>query len=119
MCFVVSDKYPNKLIAKKDIRCYKRMEKIGGQIYSAIKHKKYSFGKLTKAKGTRHNAVLEISWVVFIQTGTHSYVAKSLAKYYQSPDEILVQCTIPKGSRYYKNETEYVSNRIIIVKEVK
>lgn len=45
-----------------------------------------------------------------IHSGFHSY---------RLPTEAGVECIIPVGSKYYINDTEYVSNKIKIVKKIR
>lgn len=117
MCFRIDPRYPNELVAEKDLVCYKYMRKKGEYFCSPIYPTKWLPGVLIKARGQN---VLAVDMPFgLIRAGIHSFKLIRHAACDRVRDEILVECKIPKGSRYYKNATEYVSDRIIIVKEVK
>jgi hypothetical protein len=110
MCFIIDKKHPNKLVAKKDIKCYKVL--LNGY-QSPVMGFEYELNRLyTGLLGTP-------SYDGFynqITLGFHSYSRKRKIPLYSKKCEKLVKCIIPKDSEYYYNHNlhEYVSNQIII-----
>ncbi len=51
-------------------------------------------------------------WILAINKGLHSYNTK--LKPYNDDGSISIECIIPKGSKYYKNGYEIVSDQLII-----
>ena len=119
MCFRIDLEYPNELVVENDILCYKHMYKVGKYFCSPVYPTKWLPGVLIKARGRSKRRVLAVGKDNTIEAGIHSYNIKSVANIHRKYGEIIAQCKIPKGSRYYANDHQYVSDRIIIVKEVK
>ena len=117
MCWE-SNKLPVKRIAKKDIYVYKIVESIDKfNCISAVKYFKYQYNKIY----TQENLITFYSkgniWT--IEKGFHSYktLLKAKADYNKLHNDyyIIVQCIIPKGSTFFKNENgEVVSDSIVI-----
>ncbi len=111
MCLDISNSR-EKLIADKDITCYK-----------VLVAKKYLFGLITKYRTPYYIAKVklgrtyksEISIIdecgsILIEKALHSFKFKSQAEKEASehmPTWKIVECTIPKGSEYYIGEFDY------------
>lgn len=115
MCFAISEKYPNALVAKRDITCYKLVFN-KGEWYShsgyeaACQRYAYYPGKTTKR--VQIVPVLESQ---YIYRGYHSYRSLKVLKEEQkrwNEDLVPIKLVIPKGTLYYKNEWECVSERL-------
>lgn len=122
MCFDISEKYPNALVAKRDITCYKIVfDK--GEWYThhgyeaACQRYAYYPGKTTKRvdiESTRFHATID--------EGYHSYRSLKVLKEEQErwDDSLIgIKMIIPKGTLYYKNDREYVSERLKCVEPLK
>jgi hypothetical protein len=113
MCFI---KENNELLtAKKDIICYKYIYK---NLVSSVREFQYELNKKYYIRFWRlknlfyvFNNYDEIN-DKFIFIGFHSYhLTNHMPK-------VNYECIIPKGSKYYKNCEQYVSNSIIIKKKI-
>ena len=113
MCFHINkEKCPKALIAEKDIKVYKvliprvNFEKVC-QLMSPYMTQVYKPRKLYKSEfGIRLQARS-------IYEGLHSYLTlKSAAKTDWWEVQIVGEFIVPKGSEYYFNEREIVSNQI-------
>ena len=119
MCFIRSlyENY-NCKTAKEDIVCFKILKrpkkgKAGKYkapfmdfTYNLNRTKTYSVPKFTYGIPDRR----------FIYAGIHTHVYRGQATYQKSNDEVIKECIIPKGTRYYENRYEYVSLKIKIIK---
>lgn len=139
MCFILNKKdqgrvvrdstgLPSPKIAKKKIVCYKAAFKIIGKrgVYETphrgVQIKK---GKVYTAKIMRDHTNFSSS--LRIGPGLHSCkVIKETLNHLdgitlkkRSSRDIVLQCIIPKGAKYYENDTEYVSNTLKIIGGVK
>jgi len=126
MCFAIHPEYQEKLIAKKDIVCYKVLDKIESRYFGPYQGTEYRFGRVRKS------VIGEVDeWKTHKQVGKglHSYMTLKKAKYRHNDISyvcdgiaVLFECVIPKGSEYYKNpdgaKMEYISNQLIIVKRL-
>ena len=118
MCFIPKRKNSIRLkIARKNITCYKivnRSELSEKIVFSLIYRHEYRIGDVyeTTIGGIRRPNVTKLNIVV--ESGFHSFKHKPDAKFIQCDDEVIVKCTIPKGSIYAKNENFYVSSHIVI-----
>ena len=137
MCWT-SDTNPISKTADKDIICYKvfsiedikyKVKKFLGipfrkvgieELYSLYKQYKY-IPYATNPKVTiyyrKYNDIY--SWWA-IDKGYHSYSTLSKAEFVRCKIfELIVECTIPKGSVYYLNENnEIVSSNIIVTDKI-
>lgn len=120
MCFI-SYLNPEELIASKNIICYKIVlktkEKNKVTAYMNPSHI-YTLEKLNKKiKLNVHQYNLRYH----IYEGYHSIITKDYLKrkYTLIDNMVYVKCIIPKGTKYYKNVTEMVSENIIIKKIIK
>ena len=112
MCFYVDPNHCKELIATEDIFCYKIINTVLKRgkpvLVSNYQRFEYKLGKkysIRKLKLVNENAIFE---------GFHSYIKDKKFMW------CLYECIIPKGAKYYKNinNNEYVSNKIIIIKEL-
>lgn len=125
-------------IAAEDIKCYKILEFDSPQSATAYHYNyRYLFHKVNIIPGLKLS-----SDTVEINRGFHSYIhyksierfrlkkrfsailkgtkkSKVWFKSYYLEKRVAVRCVIPKGSFYWKNDTEYVSNQIIVEEFVK
>ena len=109
MCFTISSNHPNKKIARRNITCYKYLK---SDLSAPFNFYYYQLKQLNKT------TIGETVQLNYINDGFHSYSNKKEVQPYFNPfcREVVVRCTIPKGSEYYYNEyrREYVSNQIIV-----
>lgn len=113
MCFVIEKGQEKPYIASRDIRCYKVMTREAGHYFrSRFQHFQYETGVVyrrpfqIKLSKPRHFGDI-------INVGYHSYRSKAYAKICCShPLDVVVRCTIPKGTLFFKSKLEYVSNGI-------
>lgn len=138
MCLITVQKKP--LEAKKDIIVYKEVSKQKGKnIYESIYNNFiWELNKLYKTdlkKDSRliyydeesmiHYVSIPDNLLTSISEGFHSMDknrARETTSYNEAYDfdSVVIECKIPKGSLYYKDETGlYVSNQLIVLKEVK
>jgi len=118
MCFekfVKSKKDNIPLIAEKDIICYKIVfKKFLGLYYKSLYRRfVYHHYKLYKCTFDVYPALN--SNYMKVEAGFHSYKDRDIAIYNLDVYEnrgIIVKFIIPKGSKYYENAREYVSNQI-------
>jgi len=121
-------KEPIPLIAKKDIVCYKKMSvfkkdkgvRLRSSIFCDIEKNNhvtkvcYELGKKYHAKDVNgKKAQLKprtVDKYFSVSEGFHSYNKLKKPGGYRTTN---IKCTIPKGTKYFKNETEYVSEEII------
>ena len=110
MCFNTS-KLARAKIAKEDIECWKALNEINGELRSMCTDYQYIKGKI--------NPVIKIEKV-------HNYYFYEIREGYHSCRTVIEaeswgcgsvvhKFIIPKGTRYYSNRTEYVSETIILV----
>lgn len=117
MCFIPRNKNSIRLkIARKNITCYKIVnkselsEKI---VFSLIYNYEYRIGYVYETTcGIRKSDVTEQNIVV--ESGFHSFKHKPDSHFILCKDEVIVKCTIPKGSIYAKSKNFYVSSHIVI-----
>ncbi len=136
MCLTTKTK---RQVASEDIKCFKVIKRfiregssivtIDGKTFmevelrSAIQQFEYSFHKLytssfrvTRCSG---NTMINGGHII-INEGLHSFTNLVSAKNCHGKDsnKIIVECTIPSGSRFYINTagTEYASDQIILNK---
>jgi hypothetical protein len=121
MCFIVHPGYNKVSIALKDIPCWKLFFRIGGGYYrSIVQARLYKLGNLERAKKNlkviRSLKIKEGG----IWAGIHSFMEKDTAKNSGWSYGVIVECIIPKGTKYFYNPKikEYVSLAIILIKEV-
>ena len=113
MCFDIHDRHRAAKTAKKDVTCYKTLEKDRTSVHQNFK---YRIGKLYRQPSKLHVFAGEIN------AGFHSYSSMSMLKRKMSwNDDNLrsFKCVIPKGSTYYFNPSrhEYESDSIRVTNE--
>ena len=127
MCFSIFNR-PEKLIADEDIVCYKTVYKQNDEFCESVCTKFiYELNRLytdkdldiNKINDDYHelftNEILKLEYHLGsfnIHVGYHSYIKPMDWNY-----TFWVECIIPKGSTYYKDDgNHYVSDQIIIKK---
>ena len=117
MCFILSEDSKPK-IAEEDIICYKIVETVVlspdiEEVASLFTGYVYTLGELNP------KVIIKVANSFSIDKGYHSYIKRLEKSWYSSSfshHRELVECTIPKGTLYYANDHEYVSENIIINK---
>jgi len=138
MCFQIREGYEKELLATEDIICYKRLSYAKDEYHFNINYferdmnkdyddynpfdfispfrlEKYSLGEIKSIQGNLiGNSLGEI------HVGLHSYSSAIHANFFKSSYEMIYECIIPKGSKYYynPNHNEYVSNQLIVMKNL-
>jgi hypothetical protein len=100
--------------ATKNIKVHKLLTKVSEKIYeSPIMDARWTFSKVKKSK------LVKKAWTS-INEGLHSFRTLSGAKKYgtalSETSDVILEAVIPKGSKYYINKTQYVSNALKIIK---
>ena len=109
MCFYIHPDQPNPKVATRSIRVWKRFSR---DLVSPYRLFQYEHGKEYKS---------ELRKIVHrVHNGLHSYTSLDMINWYKRRCEIVLECTVPKGSTYYWNpfSQEIVSDRLVI-KQVK
>lgn len=117
MCFYIHKDYPNELIAKRDIECFKILATYPGvpETYSLFFDAIYF-----KKGGSSEYVTKQVKRFTFetidcdtINEGLHSYSTFIQAKNKKTSGKIY-KCIIPKGTKYYYNpvKKEYVSLKL-------
>jgi len=142
MCWqALNNRDKRERVSDEDITVFKVMRKIKDGMYSSyFMEYPYSLGKIYEMNGLESHEGED--GYMTIEKGFHSYSSKECYIYlpYNSHGQIYIQkqrtwelsavyddtynvciieCTIPKGSKYYRNYYgEIVSDKIIINKEI-
>ena len=115
MCLITNN--TRKYIAEKDIVCYKIVNLRGKEITSYWFEFPYELNRKYTTQVLQPIPMLNGD--IRIEKGFHSYRNLNTAKgdIWLSLMEslVVVKCIVPKGSEYYINSKEMVSNQIIIV----
>lgn len=115
MCFVTTSSARIAKTARKNILAYKLLKNIsatGGS--SPFQNLRWSVGKTVKS---RLKTKLSYNGEN-INEGLHCFKTKTGALnyfYYKKDKHKLVPVLIPKGSKYYENNTQIVSNQMILL----
>lgn len=131
MCWE-SNKTPVAKIATEDITCYKLFAKRHiiweTTSDSNIKKMKKVASLWMNYLYVPYNANPEVKLIYYkldiinlwiINAGYHSYVSSWYTQKYCSPDFVIIECIIPKGTEYYINEKqEIVSSNIIVTDKI-
>lgn len=121
MCLVTDWKEPK--IAEEDITCYKWYGMLNFAYVSPYQGKPMPDGNIITYSDLSEPEVLHLFTIVpkyIIEKGFHSFVNRIDAERdsYQNRNAIIVSCTIPKGSKYYKgvfgDAESYCSEAIIL-----
>ena len=132
MCFYIHNDHKEVKIATETITCYKRVKKAGsinfGDNKSYFKKKGWCLNTLLSVyqyMPYRVKTLYEVN-VRFpknkftISKGLHSYSTLKHTKWARDSFEIILECKIPKGAKYFYNpeRNEYVSNQLRTVRIV-
>jgi hypothetical protein len=111
MCFITTTKARAK-IAKTDIKCWKYLfPYYAGRKYESACVWNFSY---TPNVLMQHIDIKKEGSL--INEGYHSYKSKETSDNAKNPQHETYLFIIPKGTRYYENNTEYVSETIMLVK---
>ena len=105
------------MTAKRDIECYKAMRPFRNGCQSAMQDYFYEFNKLNKhieLEFCLYNVTIRNKSIILKGYHSDRYIKNARNGWGNIP---VYRCIIPKGSKYYVNDTEYVSSNII-VKEI-
>lgn len=108
MCFYINNNIQaTEKIATRDLKAYKKLDILGGELLSPYRGKtKWVKGKLKKARGWESNPTY------VIDHGFHAYSTLTIAR--KQTNMPIFELIIPKGSKYFKNGLEIVSNQMIL-----
>lgn len=117
MCFTKSN-LKSISTAEADIVCYKLLRKSDNSISSPFK-KRYKWND----KKIRKSDIDDSKYNRKINEGFHSFIGMKNAVYfgsrmYDRSKLFIYKVIIPKGSKYFKNRTQYVSNQIKLASKV-
>lgn len=120
MCFRINKETPDPLIAEEDITCWKVLYRIRGAHEFRSPYQRYRYApdvkheeiELKVVPGSKYDYSPE-----HIEEGYHSYIDRYKAEVMEWAADCVVKCAIPKGSKYYVNNTsgEYVSSNLKII----
>ncbi len=122
MCFLISHMTPAMRIATEDIPCIK-----------VLQHRRYKFGRRAilspsqdavywnwlnwrKKKIKKRSRLERPNQRNSINKGLHTYRPEISINIFANIQEKHI-AYIPKGAKYYMNNKEYVSNRLVVFKE--
>lgn len=130
MCMYINSERFYKRTAKEDIVCYKSVKNSNDEetvraVYYFFKYRigrTYRKRKVVKPKRSR----VYLPNAFRVDNGffhSYKYLGPAKVDTYRFPDRLVVQCIIPKGSKYYEgkdisNEECYCSTAIRIVKAI-
>lgn len=109
-----------KHTTEESIKVYKLLIIRNGYLEAPIMNYKYTLGKLNTLRHSLH--IIKSCHKVYIEEGFYSFKSKFDAIDYAynniltTATKCIVECTIPKNSEYYTDNTVIVSNQIIINK---
>jgi hypothetical protein len=112
-------------VAEENIKVYKILKRFiltnnKVKYKSYVMDTEYKLNRLYSLDKSLHVNVIERLFCTRynINEGFHSYIKKPYIEYIRSfgDDIVVAECIIPKGSHYCKNDTQYVSDKIKIVK---
>jgi hypothetical protein len=119
MCFYISEKNPDALIAKKNIKVYKFLYSDGENLQSPYySYFNWNIGKLEQTE------IYVTKDKTEILNGFHAFTTKHKALHCSTRLTLsgceLFEMTIPKGATYYinKDDKEIVSNQMIYVNDM-
>lgn len=93
---------PIPTIARKDITCYKWLERKGGKLYSPY---------FSRSKRLRISQNMKADLQIFqgyVNEGIHAYVSKKSALTNDNLRDVIVECIIPKGAQYIKGKWDEI-----------
>lgn len=108
MCFYIDIMIQNKeKIATRDLKAYKKLILLKGDLKSPYRGRTYWVkGELKRARGWKSNAEF------YIDNGFHAYRTLAIARRNVGGD--IFECIVPKGSKYFKNAEQIVSNQMTL-----
>ena len=109
MCFTLRKGVHKASIAKEDIVVFKGLKDIMGIIQSPYQYSRYTLGRTKTATLQRTRAIGSIDH------GLHSCKRYSDVQYH---GHHVYMAIIPRGSYYYENPREYVSNKLKVIGRV-
>lgn len=124
MCMITNWTEPKE--ALEDITVYKLLNLDGTSFFKSFPYKKKELYTTVMTETSNEGALDDkeeqdmsiYSNLRYIEQGFHSAGSRKRLeemRFMYILDSIIVECTIPKGSLYYKNDSDlYVSNQIII-----
>lgn len=113
MCLLKKHFFPK--YAFKDITVFKRVIKSSNIYYTPYQLCYIEIGETYSSSENIFNSIFKY----YIEgEGIHSYISLNSAKFHDiAPNEIIVECIIPKGSWYYLGEFDDIaSNKLKYVK---
>lgn len=121
MCLVSKWRFSKR--AKKDIVCYKILERTGGEYYTPYLDTEVDITKPFKAKGISlsfNNNTRYEKTKGYIHTISDLGLIKHYIEGMSCSHPVVFKCIIPKGTRYHKsqNDNEYCSRKIIFDKQI-
>ena len=118
MCYIgrLDDDSSVAKLATEDIVVWKVGRDIGIEILAPFRDYIYTNKKYHRAE--KLGVSMDCSGVVYIEEGFHSYAAFKLIYMYCRPvsNKCYCKCYIPKGSVYFSNGEEIVSQDLVFVK---
>lgn len=130
MCLAVVKKFKTKkeavefskkpLIAKRNIVVYKLLKGTTKGFKSPFKKVAYETGVNYKVNKFSFGLVKFQKygcWVLVVNQGIHTFATSECAKRFKREKEldfmgIVGKCVIPKGTKYFKNDTQFVSLKL-------
>lgn len=118
MCFYRRPEQEKANIALEDIKCYKILHR--NSHHKTIISPFWSYEWKPGEPNTTEEMVIETSWANSLTNGFHSLRNISSALHYgelegvNGPNQAIFECTIPKGSLYWDNNTQYLSNALTL-----
>lgn len=109
MCFWIEEGKEEPMVAQEDIIVYKYLRKaVLGGLISPLKIKWWTFVNKFFVRRVRITA----NQFGEVHKGYHSYNTKDIC--WRSWDDNVYELIIPKGTKYYENSQERVSERLLI-----
>lgn len=122
MCLITIQKRAKT--AKENITCYKVIKNRNTHLISPFQDYRWYVGKLETIDKFEILESVVYKGLKDIDKGLHAYKSfdltiKRLYYFTHIPEKLQIhECIIPKGSKYYENGTEIVSNQMILGKRV-
>ena len=114
MCLISKWRFAKK--AKKDIVCYKVLDKMGDKYYTPYMDTIVDINRILKAKGFSFSFFDDPKekGKGYIHTYASLYYAKEHVSAMACKNPVVFKCIIPKGTKYHisKNCTEFCSKKI-------
>ena len=116
MCYIgyLNDDSSVAKMATEDIKVLKIMTKVGSNFIAPFIAENYTYPKTRLQRSNKLDIQLKPG-LINIFEGLHSYSSKILHMIIFHSD-VITECYIPKGSIYFTNGREYVSQELIFDK---